>query len=128
MAASRGIQEDGDAFTIQLFAEQMVITTAESDHNGRVYVWPSESADHITAAAILGIPYDPATDHDNGKAFYLGSVQTARSPASSDASSRTPPSRPSRAASSQKMARPGAAGADANDHRSLRINAVDLEH
>jgi hypothetical protein len=45
------------------------------DHNGRVYVWPAESTDHIAAAAILGIPYDPATDHDNGKAFYIRSIR-----------------------------------------------------
>jgi hypothetical protein len=45
------------------------------DHNGRIYVWPADKADHITAAAILDIPYDPATDDHNGKAFYIRSMQ-----------------------------------------------------
>jgi hypothetical protein len=45
------------------------------DHQGRVYVWPAASVDHVTAAAILGIPYDPATDDLNGKAFYLRSME-----------------------------------------------------
>jgi hypothetical protein len=44
------------------------------DHKGRVYVWPSASSDHTTAAAILGIPY-PATDDLNGKAFYIRCIR-----------------------------------------------------
>jgi hypothetical protein len=45
------------------------------DHQGRVYVWPAASVDHVTAAAILGISYDPATDDHNGKAFYIRSME-----------------------------------------------------
>jgi hypothetical protein len=41
----------------------------------RFYVWPAESVDHVTAAAILGIPYDPATDDLNGKAFSIRSME-----------------------------------------------------
>jgi hypothetical protein len=48
------------------------------DHNGTVYLWPYEEATHMIAAAILGIPYDAATDYVTsltGKTFYIRSLE-----------------------------------------------------